>query len=126
MGVNTAVAKEGRTAEAIGHAVLRAKYPNVSVKLSIAECVAGARPVQRPDPDIQRLFDAYEPKRRYWGTDATTGVPRVSRKQRLTDFTEEPKFLSESDKDWRLGRAIQERFDGVSKAIEERRGCCSA
>src|SRR5688572_5733510 len=29
MGVNAAVAKEGRTAEAIGHAVALAKYPNV-------------------------------------------------------------------------------------------------
>ena len=34
MGVNAAIAKEGRTAEVIGHAVALAKYPNVSVKLS--------------------------------------------------------------------------------------------
>ena len=34
LGVNTAIAKEGRTAEVIGQAVALAKYPNVSIKMS--------------------------------------------------------------------------------------------
>ena len=111
MGVNTAVAKEGRTGEAIGHAVALAKYPNVSVKLSnLPNASLEPYPFSDLTPHIQRLFDAYGPQRCYWGTDATNGMARVSWKQRLTHFTEELKFLSESDKDWVLGRAIQERL----------------
>src|SRR5262245_61042355 len=34
MGVNTDIAKQGRTAEVIGQAVALAKYPNVSIKMS--------------------------------------------------------------------------------------------
>jgi hypothetical protein len=34
----------------------------------------------------------------------------VSWSQRITHFTEELKFLSESDKDWVMGRAIRERL----------------
>src|SRR5262249_23924232 len=34
MGANTAIAKEGKLAEHIGHAVALAKYPNVSIKTS--------------------------------------------------------------------------------------------
>ena len=37
-------------------------------------------------------------------------MARVSWKQRLTHFTEELKFLSESDKDWVMGKAIMARL----------------
>jgi len=37
-------------------------------------------------------------------------MARVGWKQRLTHFTEEIKFISESDKDWVLGRSIMERL----------------
>jgi hypothetical protein len=52
-------------------------------------------------------------------TDATNGMARVSWKQRLTHFTEELKFLSESDKDWVLGRAIQERLKWTQAKVIE-------
>ena len=111
MGVNTAVAKEGRTAEAIGHAVALAKYPNVSVKLSnLPNASLEPYPFSDLTPHIQRLFDAYGPQRCYWGTDVTNGMARVGWKQRLSHFTEELKFLSDSDKDWVMGRSIRERM----------------
>ncbi len=111
MGVNTAVAKEGRTAEAIGHAVALAKYPNVGVKLSnLPNASLEPYPFSDLTPHIHRLFDAYGPQRCYWGTDVTNGMARVGWKQRLTHFTEELKFLSDSDKDWVMGRAIRERL----------------
>ena len=111
MGVNTAVAKEGRTAEAIGHAVALAKYPNVSVKLSnLPNASLEPYPFSDLTPHIHRLFDAYGPQRCYWGTDVTNGMARVGWKQRLSHFTEELKFLSDSDKDWVMGRAIRERL----------------
>ena len=58
------------------------------------------------------MFDAYGPKRCYWGTDLTnTSFTRVPYRQRITHITEELPFLSESDKDWVMGRAILARLN---------------
>jgi hypothetical protein len=58
-----------------------------------------------------RVFDAYGPRRCYWGTDLTnTRFTQVTWRQRITHFTEELSFLSESDKDWIMGRGIMERL----------------
>jgi predicted TIM-barrel fold metal-dependent hydrolase len=112
MGVNTAIAKQGRTAEVVGHAVALAKYPNVSVKLSnLPNASLEPYPFKDLDEHIKRLFDAYGPQRSYWGTDVTNGLTRVGWKQRLTHFTEGLTFMSESDKDWVLGRAIMQRLN---------------
>jgi hypothetical protein len=59
---------------------------------------------------IKRVFDAYGPQRSYWGTDLTNTYAKGSYRQRITQFTEELPFLSESDKDWVMGRAIVERL----------------
>jgi len=59
---------------------------------------------------LKRVFDAYGPQRCYWGTDLTnTSFTRVTWRQRITHF-EELSFLSESDKDWVMGRSIRERL----------------
>jgi len=49
---------------------------------------------------IQRLFDAYGPRRYCWGADITNGSAKASHRERLTHFTEELKFFSDHDKDW--------------------------
>jgi hypothetical protein len=59
---------------------------------------------------VQRVFDAYGPQRSYWGTDLTNSFAKASYRQRVTHFTEELSFLSESDKDWVMGRAIMQRL----------------
>ena len=59
---------------------------------------------------IRRLFDAFGPRRSYWGTDLTNSYNKASYKQRVTHFTEELSFLSEGDKDWVMGRAILARL----------------
>jgi predicted TIM-barrel fold metal-dependent hydrolase len=111
LGVNTAIAKEGRTAEVIGHAVALAKYPNVSIKMSnLPNSSLEPYPFKDLTPHLRRVFDAYGPQRCYWGTDVTNGMGRSDWRQRLTHFTETLDFLSESDKDWVLGRAILERL----------------
>jgi predicted TIM-barrel fold metal-dependent hydrolase len=110
MGVNTAIAKEGRTAEAIGHAVALAKYPNVSVKLSnLPNASLEPYPYKDLYPHLKRVFDAYGPQRCHWGTDVTNGSHRGTWKQRLTHF-ETLDFMSESDKDWVLGRSILQKL----------------
>ncbi len=112
MGVNTAIAKEGKMAEKIGDAVALAKYPNVSIKMSnLVNASLEPYPFRDLNGHLKRVFDAYGPQRCYWGTDLTnTSFTRVTWRQRITHFTEELSFLSESDKDWVMGRSIRERL----------------
>ena len=59
---------------------------------------------------IRRLFDAFGPRRCYWGTDLTNSYNKATYKQRITHFTETLDFLSAEDKEWVMGRAILERL----------------
>jgi predicted TIM-barrel fold metal-dependent hydrolase len=111
LGVNTAVAKSGKMAEAVGQVVALAKYPNVSVKMSnLPGASLEPYPFNDLTPHLQRVFDAYGPQRCHWGTDVTNGMARADWKQRLAHFTE-LKFMSDSDKDWVLGRAIMQKLN---------------
>jgi len=88
-----------------------ARYPNVSVKLSASPLFSNeAYPFRDMTPHIRRLFDAYGPQRCYWGTDISNSLAKATYRQRVTHFTEELDFLSESDKDWVMGRAILARL----------------
>jgi len=96
---------------AIDQAITLARYPNVSVKLSGA--VGNSLepyPFRDMAPYLQRVFDAYGPQRCHWGTDITNSLANASYRQRVTHFTEELSFLSESDKDWVMGRSILARL----------------
>jgi predicted TIM-barrel fold metal-dependent hydrolase len=111
MGIGGNTPKEGRIADAISQTSSLAKYPNVSVKLSAAPNYSSeAYPFRDFTGHIKRLFDAYGPKRCYWGSDITNGFDKSTYKQRITHFTEELPFLSEEDKDWVMGRSILERL----------------
>ena len=113
MGLNSS-SRTNRITEipaAIDQAIALAKYPNVSIKLSGA---LGNSLEPYPFRDmtvyLQRLFDAYGPQRCHWGTDITNSLASASYRQRVAHFTEELNFLSESDKDWVMGRAILARL----------------
>jgi predicted TIM-barrel fold metal-dependent hydrolase len=112
MGLSIDLVKEGKAAEAIAATASLAKYPNVSVKLSAAANYSQeGYPFRDMTPHIQKLFEAYGPQRSHWGTDMTNGFDRATYKQRITHFTEELAFLTESDKDWVMGRAILQRLN---------------
>jgi hypothetical protein len=88
-----------------------ANYPNVSIKLSSAPHHSAAPyPYRDLTPRIRRLFDAYGPRRCYWGTDITNSFAKATYRQRITRFTEQLDFLTEDDKDWIMGCAIVERL----------------
>jgi predicted TIM-barrel fold metal-dependent hydrolase len=113
MGLNSS-SRSNRVSDipaAVDQAVALAKHPNVSVKLSGA---AGNSLEPYPFRDmtvhLQRLFDAYGPQRCYWGTDITNSLAIASYRQRVTHFTEQLSFVSDSDKDWVMGRAILARL----------------
>ena len=96
---------------AIDASVALARYPNVSVKFSGAVGNSlEAYPFRDMTVHLQRLFDAYGPQRCHWGTDITNSLAKASYRQRVTHITEELSFLSESDKDWVMGRAILARL----------------
>jgi predicted TIM-barrel fold metal-dependent hydrolase len=97
---------------AIDQAIALAKYPNVSIKLSGALGNSlEPYPFRDMTVHLQRVFDAYGPQRCHWATDITNSFAKASYRQRVTHFTEELSFLSESDKDWVLGRAILARLN---------------
>lgn len=111
MGVSSQCARNRAVAAAIDQSLALAKYPNVSVKLSAAPLLSSEPyPFRDLNGHIRRLFDAYGPRRCYWGTDITNSFARATYRQRITHFTEELDFLSEEDKDWVMGRAILARL----------------
>ncbi len=111
MGVSSDALKEGLMPETIKTAAALAKYPNVAVKLSSTPLLSKEPyPWHDMDDNIHRLFDAYGPKRCFWGTDVTNSYIKASYRQRVTHFTEELKFFTQDDLDWVMGKAILERL----------------
>lgn len=112
MSLMLETAQERRIKPAIDDVVALAKYPNVSVKLSSAPTYSSEPyPWRDMNEPIKRCFDAYGPRRCYWGTDLTNAFAKSTYRQRVTHFTEELPFLSASDKEWVMGRAILERLN---------------
>ena len=112
MGVSSVAFRKGLLPSAIDQSAALAKYPNVSVKLSASPLFsAEPYPFRDMTPHIRRLFDAYGPERCYWGTDITNSLAKATYRQRITQFTEELNFLSASDKDWIMGRALLARLN---------------
>jgi predicted TIM-barrel fold metal-dependent hydrolase len=112
MGLTAAMVKDNSLTAAIDAAVLLAKYPNVSVKVSASPGVSiEPYPFRDVAIHIRRVFEAYGPQRCYWGTDLTNSFGKATYRQRITQFTEELPFLSETDKDWIMGRAILARLN---------------
>ena len=84
-----------------------AKRPNVAAKASALPCYSSdPYPYRNLRPHIRQVFDAFGPRRTFWGTDLTR-LP-CSYRQGITFFTEELAFLSETDKEWVMGRAVCE------------------
>jgi predicted TIM-barrel fold metal-dependent hydrolase len=111
MGLSLDIAKANKRGEAIDQTVSLAKYPNVSIKLTSAPTYSSEHyPYRDMAPFIRRCFDAFGPRRCFWGTDMTNSFAKATYRQRITHFTEELDFLSEDDKDWVMGRAVLSRL----------------
>ena len=110
MGLSIDAVKDGLKDALIDTTVSLAKFPNVSVKLSgIGAYSSEPYPWRDMTTHLHRVFDAYGPRRCYWGTDITNSFAKASYAQRIAHM-EELTFLSEDDKDWILGRAILQRL----------------
>jgi predicted TIM-barrel fold metal-dependent hydrolase len=82
-----------------------AKLPNVAVKATGAPGYSTeAFPYRNLHDGLHRIFDAYGPKRFFWGTDITR-MP-CSYRQCVTMFTEELPWLKGQELEWVMGRGI--------------------
>jgi predicted TIM-barrel fold metal-dependent hydrolase len=85
--------------------VALAKHPNIAVKATGGPGYASdGYPFRSLHPVYRRLFDAFGPKRLFWGTDITR-MPCTWR-QCVTAFTEEMPWLGDGDKALIMGQAL--------------------
>lgn len=84
-----------------------AKRPNIAVKASaVTDYSSEPYPFPVLHGYLRQVFDAFGPKRIFWGSD----ISRVRHpyRQMITLFTEELHWLTEDDKAWIMGRGICE------------------
>ena len=90
MCLNPSMLQDGTLNKAVEQAAALAKYPNISAKLSGTPHVSTEPyPFRDVVAHLKRVFEAYGPRRCYWGTDMTNSFDRASYPQRVTHFTEE-------------------------------------
>jgi len=86
-----------------------ARYPNVKVKLSsIPLYSTQPYPFADMTPHVRRLFEAYGPRRSFWGTDITRLTPLGHSYRTALDYMAQLDFLSPADREWVMGRGISE------------------
>ncbi len=84
-----------------------ARRPNITVKASSLPVYTNdSYPYRRLHPYIRRAYDAFGPKRMFWGTDLSR-LP-CSYREAVTMFTEEIPWLTDEDKEWIMGRGLCE------------------
>jgi L-fuconolactonase len=87
-----------------------AKYKNVSVKVSSLPCFSTQPyPFANLHKHIKDIYEFFGPDRMMWGSDITRLTCTYGENIRL--FTEALDFLSESDKEWIMGRAMAKALD---------------
>ncbi|HET7875106.1 MAG TPA: amidohydrolase family protein [Methylomirabilota bacterium] len=84
-----------------------ARYPNVAVKASAMPCYSSEPyPYRGIHKYLRQVFDAFGPRRMFWGTDLTR-LPCTYR-QAVSLFTEELPWLGGGDRDWVMGRGVSQ------------------
>ena len=82
-----------------------AKHPNIAIKATGAPAYSThPYPYRNIHDGLHRIYDAYGPRRFFWGTDITR-MP-CSWRQCVTMFTEDLPWLRGEDLQWVMGRGI--------------------
>jgi len=111
MGLSGEAIELGLKQRLLDNTVQLAKFPNVSVKLSsVPAYTDDPYPYREMTPQLKRIFEAYGPRRCYWGSDMTNSLAKATYRQRIEHFTQELDFFSAEDKDWVMGRALLARL----------------
>jgi L-fuconolactonase len=97
--------RDGSAFAALDQVVTLARRPNVAVKASALPCYTPeSYPFRGIQDHIKRVFDAFGPRRMFWGSDLSR-LPCTYR-QCITHFTEELPFLKGEDLERVMGRAL--------------------
>lgn len=84
-----------------------ARRPNVAAKASALPCYTNdVYPFRALHPYIRQAYDAFGPRRLFWGTDLSRSP--IPYRQQVTMFTEEIPWLTADDKTWIMGRGVCE------------------
>jgi L-fuconolactonase len=84
-----------------------ANRPNIAVKATaLPNFTNDCYPYRRLHPYLRRVYDAFGPKRVFWGSDITHLA--CSYRQAITMITEEVSWLTTDDKEWIMGRGVCE------------------
>lgn len=84
-----------------------APCPNIAVKAScLPKYTSAPYPFRPLHPYVRRVFDAFGPKRMFWGSDLSR-LPCTYR-ECVTLFTEEMPWLEGEDLEWVMGRGLCE------------------
>ncbi len=99
--------KDAHAFRGLDNLLALAKRPNVAVKCSaLPYYTDDAYPYRALHPYIRRVYDAFGPRRMFWGTDQSRSP--VSYKQGIEMFTEHIPWLTAEDKAWIMGRGVCE------------------
>jgi predicted TIM-barrel fold metal-dependent hydrolase len=99
--------KDAHAFRGIDNLLALAKRPNVAVKCSALPCYTDdTYPYRGLHPYIRRVYDAFGPRRMFWGTDQSRSP--VSYKQGVEMFTQHIAWLTAEDKEWIMGRGVCE------------------
>lgn len=89
----------------LGQLLRLGRLQNVAVKATALPCYSSeAYPFPKLHKYVRQVYDAFGPRRMFWGTDWTR-LPCTWR-EAVTLFTEELPWLSHDDKQWIMGRAL--------------------
>ena len=99
--------EDGAAWKTLDSTLALARFPRVHVKVSsVPNFSIAPYPHRDVHPHIRRVYDAYGPRRMFWGSDLTRLKGSYTDCLRL--FRDELDFLSAEDREWILGRAIAE------------------
>lgn len=109
MGMSSEIARDNRREEALARTLEFAAFPKVAVKLSNVPTYSHeAYPFADMKPFLQKLIEAFGPRRCFWGTDVSHSLKHATYRQSVTQFTQEFDFPSDDAKEWIMGRGIAE------------------
>ena len=104
----------------IDQVVALASLPNVHIKATgVPACSSHPYPFRNIHDELHRIYDAFGPKRFFWGTDITR-MP-CSYRQCVSLFTEELRWLAGTELELVMGRAICELLGRALPADEQGR-----
>jgi L-fuconolactonase len=105
----TGTAKDDAAFEGFDRVLALSRHPNVTVKASaLPVFTTKPYPFRNLHGYIRRAYDAFGPKRMFWGSDLSR-LPCPYR-ECVTLFTEELPWLTDDDKEWIMGRGLSEHL----------------